>query len=62
MEELWQRLYEEPVTVEKPKTEEITERATDSPEPMTDMEKRVLMGMQRIRSICSEIFQKLKER
>lgn len=62
MEELWQRLYVEPVTVEKPKTEEITGQVTDSPEPMTDMEKRVLMGMQRIRSICSEIFQKLKER
>ncbi len=77
MQELWQRLYVTPVTKQTTQiTHEREEtvisnrldlsdseaRSNTDPEPMTDMEKLVLMGMQRIRSICAEIFQKLKER
>lgn len=77
MEELWQRLYVAPETERSAQPTQAQEhtvvsegldipdsedRGSASPEPLTGMEKLVLTGMQRIRSICSEIFHKMKER
>lgn len=74
MEELWQRLYVSPETEQSTQLPEHTivssgldipdseDRSSAGGEPLTDMEKLVLTGMQRIRSICAEVFRKLKER
>lgn len=69
MDELWQRLYVEPQRDVPPSPPDpgpatiINSQPSggNSPEVLTSWESRMLTGMQRIRSICSDIYHKMKE-
>lgn len=72
MDELWTRLYVQPQT-EAPgpsATDSKSTRSSGSEHTVVmehsgseglDWENRVLMGLQRIRSICSDIYHRMKE-